>query len=324
MSVSAPTLDELLARAAPAGLAVIDGFELTSLQTAAATPGTLFQAGSVSKLVAALVALRLVETGVLDLDAPLRGTATLRRLLGHTAGFGVEFFPGYPQGAAVPTLAQVVAGEPPAVTPPVVVEAEPGAGFRYSGGGYAILQLFLEDLLGRPFHELATELVLEPLGMASSTFEQPLPERLRGLAASEGWNVYPEAAAAGLWTTAADLARVVLALQHALADRPGPLSSETAALMVGPGGELPEEGQWTALREVGLEPPDRFGLGLFLDERRFSHLGGTEGFFCGIWGALSGGTGAALMTGRPAGPDFFDIVLAVAEERGWPGFRAAA
>ena len=164
------------------------------------TAETLFQAASLSKGVAASVAMRLVEQGKLSLDedvnAKLRSwkvpdneftkteKVTLRRLLSHNAGLTVHGFPGYAQGAAMPALVQLLDGKPPANTAAVRVTKAPGSGFSYSGGGYEVMQLLLEDVTGRHFEDLARELILDPLGMKLSAYEQPLGEERARNAAS--------------------------------------------------------------------------------------------------------------------------------------------
>ena len=308
-----------------------------------ATPEAMFQAGSVSKPVAALAALRLAESGVFDQDSrvndqleswrlPAGEQVTVRMLLSHTAGLGVGFLPGYPRTSALPSLPQVLDGLPPANTPPVRIEDRPGESFRYSGGGFVLLQLLVEDVTGTPFAEIANDLVFEPLGMVSSTFEQPLPEALHSAAAAGhvdgqpvdgGWRVYPEAGAVGCGRP-----RRTSAGSPSVSSWPsrttGVLARETALLLTTPAVRLPEEGEWTVLRELGVQPPHSFGLGVFLDDLRFCHLGGSAGFFCGVFGSLGDGTGAALMTDREPGPEFFKILLEVAAEHRWPGFRCEA
>jgi CubicO group peptidase (beta-lactamase class C family) len=157
------------------------------------TTSTLFQAGSVSKSVAALGALRLVEQGQLALDEDVNAKlqtwkvpeneftkdekVTLRRLLSHSAGLTVHGFPGYAVGSPVPTLVQVLDGEKPANTPAIRVDCVPGSQWRYAGGGYTVMQQLLIDVTGQPFPEFMQKSVLKPLGMAQSTYAQPLAQR---------------------------------------------------------------------------------------------------------------------------------------------------
>jgi CubicO group peptidase (beta-lactamase class C family) len=203
-----------------------------------ATPDTLYQAASLSKLVAAVGAMRLVELGKLDLDQDVNARltswrvpensfdathkVTLRGLLSMTGGIGVPGFLGYDRGAPLPSLTQILDGVPPANSPPVPVIAVPGSAFRYSGGGYEIAEALMQDAAGKPFPELIQELVLEPAGMTRSTFAQPLAEARAAEVASGhtsdgseipgGWRVFPEHAAAGLWSTPTDIARLLLRL----------------------------------------------------------------------------------------------------------------
>jgi CubicO group peptidase (beta-lactamase class C family) len=277
-------------------IAVVDGFEVVRTEGELDEP---FQAGSVSKPVAAFTALRLVDSGALELDkdvndrlvswqVPDGDGVTLRRLLTHTAGVGVPFYPGYEPDATLPSLLQVLEA--------VRVEAPLGE-FRYSGGGYMIVQLLLEDVTGEPFAELARELVFEPLGMSRSTFEQRVGSARR----------YAEQAAAGLWTTAADLGRFVGALQR------------DAQPMWTPQVELPLEGEWREVAQLGLRPPERFGLGLFLQDGWFGHFGSAFDSVSAIYGSTEGGSGV-VVAASDAVP-VIEAVLAAAAERGWEGLR---
>src|SRR6266446_10698071 len=99
----------------------------------------------------------------------------LRQLLSHTAGTTVHGFPGYPAGGSLPSIVQILDGAPPANTSPIFVDLIPGMQFRYSGGGTTIAQLAVTDVVGLPFPDLMRELVLAPLGMENSGFEQPPP-----------------------------------------------------------------------------------------------------------------------------------------------------
>lgn len=201
-----------------------------------ATTDTLFQAASLSKFVAAIGAMRLVDqkrlaldddvnasltswrvpANVLDKDNPV----TLRGLLSMTAGVGVMGFLGYELGAPLPTLTQILDGTPPANSAPVTVIAVPGSSYHYSGGSYEIAEALMVDTLHEPFVEAMDDLVLKPAEMSHSTFAQPLPDALRakavtghlgdGTEVKGGFHVFPEHAAAGLWSTPTDIANLLL------------------------------------------------------------------------------------------------------------------
>ena len=288
------------------GIAEIQGFELVSTTGA----DKLFQAGSLSKTVTAAIVLELVARGDLDLDAEVRGT-TLRHLLGHTAGANVPFYPGYARGESVPTLAQSLDGAEPATTSAVELDPRAAGSFRYSGGGYAMVQQLIEDVTGEPFAETAHRVIFEPLGMAQSSFAQP-PEFLGTSAAWADWRFYPEQAAAGLWTTPADLARFVCVL----------LTRRTVEQMTEPRAKLPFRGQWTVLALLGLRFPRHAGLGLFVHEHRFINLGGAAGSFSALTGSRANGSGAVVMTAGCRSPRTLRLLLELGDARGWTDLRA--
>ena len=156
------------------------------------TVETLFQAGSISKPIAAMGALRLIKEGKLSLDDDVNAKlktwrvpeneftkdekVTLRRLMSHTAGLTVHGFPGYAIGTDIPTVVQVLDGQPPANTSPVRVDVRPGSVYRYSGGGYTVMQQLIADVSKEPFESFMQSKVLNVLGMTSSTYSQnPAP-----------------------------------------------------------------------------------------------------------------------------------------------------
>jgi CubicO group peptidase (beta-lactamase class C family) len=295
-----------------------------------ATPRTLFQAASISKPVAATAALTLVQEGRLDLDADvnhyltswqvpatehMHGQAvTLRRILTHTAGLTVHGFPGYTRGTTMPSTIGVLDGL--GNTAPIRVDTTPGAINRYSGGGYTVMQLLLSDVTERPFAQVMDERVLSPLGMTLSTYEQPLPPSRWGEAASayrsdgtpveEQWHVYPEQAAAGLWTTPTELARWGLGILAAYdGAEGGALSPDMARRMLDPG----QYGQ-------GLGP------GVARNRLSFGHGGANEGFRCGLV-VFFDGRGAAVMTNGDNGNILAaEIFATLADEYDWPSHRA--
>jgi CubicO group peptidase (beta-lactamase class C family) len=176
------------------------GFGVASIGGADVNSNTLFQAASISKAVTAMAVLSLVQEGKIDLDKDVnqylrtwkvpansltdKAKVTTRELLTHTAGMTVHGFPGYASDAPLPTLVQVLNGEKPANTPAIVVDMVPGTEWRYSGGGFVVAQLLLQDVTGEPFPAFMKEKVLGPAGMGHSTFEQPLPQRRIGEAAT--------------------------------------------------------------------------------------------------------------------------------------------
>jgi CubicO group peptidase (beta-lactamase class C family) len=279
---------------------------------------TLFEAASISKAVTALGVLRLVESRKLALDVPIaqysrtlklpgQDVITLRQLLSHTSGLSVRGFAGYPRGTSpLPTVAQILAGAPPANSKPVVLEGRPGRQYSYSGGGYTVIQQLVVDATGEPFPRAMSQLVLAPLGMKDSTFEQPLPasrfpqtatgHNSRARPIPSKWHVYPALAAAGLWTTSPDLARYVIAIQKAYSGRPGALiGRETAQGM---------------LRAQAKGGP---GLGLYVfgDDvtGSFVHDGSNNGFRCRILATKSvEGRGLVIMTNSNDGDNVFKPV----------------
>ncbi len=300
---------------------------------------TLFQAASISKPVAALAALKLVDDGELDLDGDVNekleswkvpvnehnesSPVTLRRLVTHTAGLTGHGFPGYAKGDDVPSTVGVLDGE--GNTDPIRVDTEPGTIWRYAGGGYTVMQLLVMDVSGKPFADYLRETVLLPLGMVHSTYEQPLPEILWADAASgyradgtkvEGdWHIYPEMAAAGLWTTPSDLVQYALAIQRAQSEVP-----EAEAGSAGSTG-APHPVISAGLVEALLTPDkNNHGLGpsLTANGRRFGHGGSNEGFQCLMLAFLDSGQGLVVMTNSDSGGALYnEILLTVADEYGW-------
>jgi CubicO group peptidase (beta-lactamase class C family) len=300
----------------------------------AVTPETLFQAASLSKPVSALGALRLVQEGKLTLDedanARLRtwrlppnelmsdDKVTLRRLLSHSAGTTVHGFRGYRAGEKVPTLVQVLDGLPPANSEAIRVDTRPGTGRRYSGGGFTMMQLLMTDLTGKPFPELMRALVLAPLGMDHSTYEQPLPPALASRAAAghgrDGrvvpgrWHLHPEMAAAGLWTTPSDLGRLLVELAQAKAG----LSTRVL------GAALTQQMLTAGKGDQGLGVGARGGDKPLM----ITHGGSNVGYKCVFYAYPDAGQGAVIMTNGDSGSELAqEILRSIAREYGWPDHR---
>jgi len=325
MSLAASLSEAFAARPDPdavpaASVAVVtDGHEV--IQAWGVQASTVFQAASISKPVAAVMALQLVADGRLDLDGDvnrflnswqLPGDAgaepvTVRHLLCHGGGLSVDGFPGYRQGEALPSLTDMLDGLPPSNTPAVRRGGPPGREWRYSGGGYLVLQQLLEDVTGRGFADVAAELVLRPAGMTTATYTQPDPADAAAPQVEgrrEAWRVHPELAAAGLWCTPTDLLRLAQAIQAALA-------GETGAI-------LPA----TLCREMVTPQLADWGLGLRVsgdgDDRTFSHGGENYGYECAMLGSVHGQNAAVIMTSSDQGvPVLEAIAAAITASTSW-------
>jgi CubicO group peptidase (beta-lactamase class C family) len=310
------------------------GFGVRSIGGPPVNPETMFQAGSISKPLAAMACLRLVREGKLALDTDVNTyltswnfpsdpaaqgkPITLRELLTHTAGTTVHGFPGYASSAPVPTLVQVLNGQKPANTPPIRSEAVPGTRWNYSGGGYTIMQQVLLDVTKEPFPKLLHDTVLAPIGMTRSTYAQPLPQNLRENAATPyrrdgkpvegGAHAYPEMAAAGLWTTPTDMARYAIEVRRSLNGHANHvLSPEMTKQMLRPG--------------MG-----HYGLGLEMggssSNPYFGHGGVNEGFVNNFAMYETSGNGLVVMTNGDNGGLLGDEIMhSIANEYNWPDFR---
>ena len=315
-------------------VAVVDDFEIhwakgygtAGVGTGApVTTETLFQAASISKPVAAMAVLRAVQDGHFEMDDDINTilkswqlpespftagrVVTPTMLTSHTAGLGDGFgFPGYHPSDPLPTTVQILDGEGPANVGPVFFERPPLTAQKYSGGGVTIMQLALTDALGRPFDGILEEYVLGPLAMNDSTFAQPLsPAREENAArAHDGqgqvmdprWHVYPELAAAGLWTTPTDLAKFVIEVQKSLRGEANKVLSRPMIKEM--------------LSPVGV---GGFAVGFRISEVGegwyFSHSGGNWGYKCNLIAHKVKGYGAAIMTNADNG----DRVMLEIKER---------
>ncbi len=297
---------------------------------------TLFQAASLSKPVAAMTALALVESGELTLDGPinnqlrrwkiedqtydaqnrfLANAVSLRDVLSHKAGLGVGGFQGYATDAKIPAIEEILQGRSPANNSQVALVQPPGFSNLYSGGGYTVVQLAIEDARRSKFELEAARLVLNPLQMSRSTYARPggadnfASAHTASQPIAGGYRMHPELAAAGLWSTPSDMARFALALART---EPGQPQAVSARLMA-------------SMRQSHGKPEYDFGLGVSIHHteslRWFVHLGANRGYRASMWVAEGGKYGAVVMTNDDAGGGLArEVIQAVALSHEWPEF----
>ena len=297
------------------------------------TDSTLFGVGSLSKAVAAATILHLVNEEEFRLDDNVnslltswkipeneltaKSPVTVRRLLNHSGGM----MPSPPFGysdSSMPTLLQLLSGEPPAMDSPARVEREPGTSFLYSNIGYSILQLLVEDVTGLPYKDYVEQVILTPLDMHHSTVANPLPPAKEAYASAAHKPdgscyeikrlAYPILAAGGLWTTATEYAKFVIELQRSLRGESNLIMSrELAQQMVSP------------------HEAKEYGLGVFMryrdDVTYFGHIGDLRGFCAGFVSHPHDGSGVVVVTNSNNSIHFIrEITKSVAKAYGWESY----
>ena len=296
-------------------------------QTQPITTQTLFQSASIGKIITSLVALRLVQEGKLKLDVNINQQltrwklpehdltknqpVTLRHLLTHTAGLTDDYgFLGYKPGSKIPSLLQILNNESPAKTKkPWTVKTTPGSVERYSGGGYLIVQLLIEEASGLTFEDCVQQYVFDALQMNHSTYEYG-PDKNLGKSIALGhkgngkalkkksYHIYPEKGAAGPWTTAEDLAKLIIEIQtHKI------LNPEMTQKMMTP--FINHKGLGLNLK--GIDQPYAFW-----------HAGQNLGYTGVLYGSLNDGNGAVVLVNSDGGERFMqEFISSVASAYNW-------
>lgn len=316
------------------------GYGIADVETGAPVDTeTMFQAASISKPVAAMGVLRTVQDGVFGLDQDINTILTSwhldgegftdlrpvtpRMLTSHTSGLGDGFgFPGYDPASPIPTVIQIFEGESPSNVRKLFMERAPMTLMEYSGGGVTLMQQALSDARRRPFADILHDDVLRPLGMTRSSYRQPIaPEHDRnaarahsreGKAMGPKWHVYPELAAAGLWTTPSDLARFAIEVQLASAGR------SERVLNRGMVREM--------LTPVGVgDYAVGFGIQKIGQGWYFAHGGSNWGFRATLLAHFANGYGLAIMTnGDQGGAVMAELTRRIQVAYGWDALAEPA
>ena len=283
------------------------------------TATTRFQAASLSKPVTAWGVLRLVERGRIGLDEPIVGRLrrwrpppspfdadgiTVRRLLSHTAGLSVHGYVGQTADRPPPSITASLAGETGDGFPVELLEA-PGQRWLYSGGGYSLAQLLVEQLTGHPFADYMQAEVLKPLGMTASSFRWSRTPQTARPHDADGGPVpdfaFAEQAAAGLVTTAPDLARFLAgALAGPRGQPPGRGVLSPAGVRLALTAAPATDGRWGLGYGLGLTP----GGDLLA-----YHEGANRGWRAGLALLPDRRAGIALLANGDAGSAPIDAVV---------------
>lgn len=299
------------------------------------TTATLFKPGSISKSLNAVGVLKLAQENKLDLykdineylrswkfpyDSISKGKKiTLANLLSHTGGLSVYGgFPGYNKKSKLPTIPEILDGAAPANTPPVRSMFEPGLRFEYSGGGTIISQLIITDVSQQRYTTFMYNNVLKPMGMAHSFYTEQPPTGARqkevatgyskdGVEVASRFNVYPEQAPMGLWTTPTELCNYLIETQLAYTGKSSKvLNQEMTRLHVTP----------------YIDPSS--AMGVFIGERNgekyFFHDAGNEGFRGLFYGSVEGGNGVAMFVNSDEGNILLELLNSIALVYDWKGF----
>ncbi|TDQ25591.1 serine hydrolase domain-containing protein [Tenacibaculum caenipelagi] len=303
------------------------------------TEQTLFQAALISMPVTSYGALKLVEQHKVSLDENINSylkswklpdneftkekKATIRNLLNHSAGINLHGIPGYSTDSAIPTLIEILNGTPPAANDPVFANKEPDESIYVSAAGYEIIQQMMIDIEGKTFPEIMNDLVLQPLEMNNSTFNQSLTTKQLTLAATgylaDGSMVkgkryhYPGMASNGLWTTAEDIAKFIIHIQQTLkGNRSRGLSKNMTELMVTPYGKS-SYGTWF-----------QYGLGIQQlnkkDDLYLRHWGWNRGVYAEIMAHRDKDYGVVVLTNSTFPAFNAEVIRAVAQAYEWDNY----
>lgn len=295
---------------------------------------TVFQAASMSKTVNAVALLKLAEQYNVDLDVDVNTLLaswklpynqsissqpiTLRQLLSHTAGLSTHGFDGYRDFKKLPTTIETLEATKPANSEKVQPAIAPNQEFKYSGGGITITQLILSDISNASYEQFVAEHVFQPLNMDESFYSIELdkyPKQIAhghsksGRPLKNNYNIYPESAAAGLWTTPTDLAKLLIDLQLSLTNQSGKvLSNRSSQEMITP----PLENETSAL---GIFTENQAG------DMYLQNSGVTTGFRSKLHFGTSNGKGVVVMLNGTNTVIIEQIIRSVAAVYNWSGYE---
>ncbi|MEQ5790676.1 serine hydrolase [Muricauda sp. NFXS6] len=303
-------------------LATFENYQLKDIQTWGVkdiiskermNKNTIFCTASIAKPISALLFAILEDKGLIDLKANVSSylkrwkipvndknagiTLTIEHLLSHTGGTSQHGHIDFYSGDSIPTLVQSLNGQIAGGNQALRFLDVPGTSWRYSGGGYVIAQIALEDHLGKPFAEIAEKHLFEPLKLKNTTFYQPNEPQFdykniakshddHGAMIRDGIQITPQLAPSGLWSTPEELSLIIIEIQKALAGFKTDIISNASANRVTNVITTDIMGGWS----LGWERRYRFG-----NRDWFSHGGANAGMGGYVYGTMKNGNGIVVL-----------------------------
>jgi len=293
---------------------------------------SIFQAASLSKPVTFMAALRMNAAGEIDLDENIQeylkdfvlpqgkqtteNPVNLRNIFSHTSGITPGGYQGYAKDLPMPSDMDIVSGAPGVNSPAIEVVSPPDETLGYSGGGYTLAELALQDIYNDEFSNLMNKWILEPVGMEHSEFTQPLPNSKWDLVAKGhtqsgevldgGWRNHPEQAAAGLWSNAVDMAKFLIEIYKAY-------QGESAIF------------SQADIESILSHQRDGHVYGFLLsrssDDISLTHYGGNAGYRTGMTISLTSGNGLAYLSNSDNGGALGnELLLSASQVYNWQSF----
>lgn len=295
---------------------------------------TLFQAASLSKPVTLMAVMRMHQAGKIYLDKDINqyltsyelppgkqteaNPVTFRNILNHTSGISPGGYRGYAKDEGFPTDIEVLTKQGVTNSQLVEVVNLPGDKLAYSGGGYTVAELAMQDITQQTFKQLMDFWILNPLKMDSADFSQPIPEakhhqvarghKSDGSMVKGGWHAHPEQAAAGLWATATDMALFMIEIHKGYKGESNIFSQAMIA-------------------ELLKQPREQHVYGFIIsgkeDSLMLSHYGGNAGYSTGMHIYLESGDGISYLANSDYNGNSLnsEIRFAVSDTYNWPNFK---
>ena len=297
------------------------------------TCSSIFQAASLSKPVTFLAALRMHSAGEMDLDKNIQdylqnfvlpqgkqtaeNPVTFRNIFSHTSGINPGGYQGYARNLSMPSDLDILRGSEEVNTAAIEVSTRPNEKLAYSGGGYTLAELALQDIYNEEFSNIMRKWILEPAGMEHSEFTQPLPDSKSNQVAKGytqsgevidgGWRNHPEQAAAGLWSNSIDMAKFLIEIYNAYQGKSSIFSQSD-------------------IKTILSHERDGHIYGFIVnraeDDIAITHYGGNEGYRTGMTISLTSGNGLVyLINSDNGGALGNELLLSASQVYKWQHYK---